>query len=166
MTTYAQKNSDYLTTEVMTASPQRLKLMLIDAGIRYIHRAKQLYGEGDTVEGSESLIRAQHVVGELLSGLDPSQPTELSRKIAAIYMFVYRALIDAALNHDLNSAEDALRVLHEERETWQEVCLQLADTAADNTFNANPAMRAPVAAPVMPLIDTSNMPSSGFSIQA
>jgi flagellar protein FliS len=165
MTTYAQKNNDYLATEVMTASPQRLKLMLIDAAIRYIHRAKQLIGEGDNVEGSESLIRAQHVVGELLSGLDPSQTTELSRKIAAIYMFVYRSLIDSALTHDLTKADEALRVLHEERETWQQVCLQLADAApADNA--AEVSTPAAAAAPIMPMLDTSDVPSGGFSIQA
>ena len=122
--------ADYLTTEVMTASPQKLRLMLIEAALRFAMRARQGWSENRGEEASEAMIRCQQIVCELLAGLnaepgtqaEPSADPELIRRIAGIYMFIYRSLIHAQLHRDEVKLGEAISVLEIERETWRQVC--------------------------------------------
>lgn len=121
-------NHDYLATEVLTAPPHKLRLMLIEAAIRYISRARASWAEGHIEQGGELILRAQDVVGELLAGLKPDAQSELVRNVAALYVFVFRALVDAHVYRNAARLEDALRVLSVEAETWRMVCRQLAES--------------------------------------
>lgn len=118
----------YLETEVMTAAPQKLQLMLIEAAIRQGKRARELWNEArDDQDDSagDALIRCQQIVTELLCGLNPEQDKELVRRVASIYLFVFRSLTEAHLQRDEQKLADALEVLEVERETWREVCQKL-----------------------------------------
>lgn len=124
-------NYNYLANEVLTAPPQKLRLMLIETAIRYITRARAAWANGQSEEGSELILRAQDVVGELLGALRPDAQSELVRNVAALYVFVFRALVDAHVRRDGRRLEDALRVLLLEAETWRMVCRQLAESQAE-----------------------------------
>ncbi len=124
-------NHNYLANEVLTAPPQKLRLMLIEAAIRYITRARAAWANGQSEEGGELILRAQDVVGELLGALKPDAQSELVRNVAALYVFVFRALVDAHVRRDAARLEDALRVLNVEAETWRMVCRQLAESQAE-----------------------------------
>ena len=54
--------NNYLETDVMTATPQKLQYMLIDAAIRNIQRGKHLRSENQDEAACEVLIRAQQIV--------------------------------------------------------------------------------------------------------
>lgn len=123
-------NYNYLANEVFTAPPQKLRLMLIEAAIRYINRARTAWANGQNEEGGELILRAQDVVGELLAALKPNAQSELVRNVAAIYVFVFRSLVEAHVRRNAARLEDALRVLHVEAETWRMVCQQLAENEA------------------------------------
>ena len=120
MQTSAHEN--YLVTQVLTAPPQKLQLMLIEAAIRAARLARQKWQGGENEAGSEPLIRAQEIVSTLIAGLNREVAPELVQRVASVYLFVYRSLIEANLRHDEKKLDDAIRVLEEERKTWQEVC--------------------------------------------
>jgi len=113
---------DYLVTEVMTATPQKLQLMLLDAAIRHIERTAQHWQANRHEEACETLIRAQDIVGELISGLNHESQADLVKKMAAVYVCVLRYLAEAGYNRDLEKLDGALKVLRVERETWRQVC--------------------------------------------
>jgi len=137
MSTSARES--YLVTEVMTATPQKLQLMLIEAAIRSTERARQQWRDDDNEQAIESVIRAQEIIGELLAGLDQEVEGDLTKKVAAIYLFVFRTLMEASFDRDEQKLDDALEVLAIERETWRQVCEKLGsrmqpdDEAADRT---------------------------------
>ena len=116
---------DYLYTEVMTAAPQKLQLMLIDAAIRLVHRAQNHWERNDDHTASEALIRCQQVMSELLGGVDVQSGNDLVRRVASVYLFVYRSLVLANLERSREKLADVLRVLEIERQTWADVCQQL-----------------------------------------
>ena len=126
----------YLDTEVMTATPQKLQLMLIEAAIRAARRARKKWLDGRDDEACEDLIHAQQIVSELLGGLDPEVNADLVKKVASVYMFVFRSLMEA--NHDRSEKklEDAIRVLEVERGTWQKVCAELGSHQASDRQEA------------------------------
>jgi len=116
---------NYLATEVMTATPQKLQLMLIEAAIRSAQMARQKWHDEKDDEACESLIHAQQVVGEMLASLNREVAPELVEKVAAVYIFVFRSLMEANQQRSEEKLDDALRVLEIERETWRQVCEKL-----------------------------------------
>jgi flagellar protein FliS len=135
----------YLETEILTAPPQKLHFMLIDATIRAVERTRQLWQAGQDEEACKCLIGAQQIITEMISGLKREMNEALAKKAAAIYLFVFRKLLEANLEHDEEKLADALRVLETERETWRQVCEQLGRTDpsrptsdSDQPFRAAP----------------------------
>lgn len=158
----------YLATEVMTASPPKLHLMLIEAAVRFAGRAKQLWGRQQDGEASDALHRAQEIAGELLAGLDREAHPELAAKAATVYMFVFRSLVEAGLQRDEAKLNDAIRVLEVERETWRQVCETMGAARPDAATSWSPAP----APPPMPLVDPmpgvgapDAFPIGGFSLE-
>lgn len=133
----------YLATEVLTAPPQKRHLMLVAAALRHARAARAARQQQRPEGAAESLLRAQEIVGELLAGLRTDQVPEITRKVAAVYLFVYRSLVTAHLRQSDRDLESAIAVLQEELLTWQAVCAQLpADPAsgASPTAAASPAV--------------------------
>ena len=153
---------NYIETEVMTAPPQKLQLMLIEAAIRFSKRAKRHWEAGDDEQACEVLIRAQQVVSELLGGLNREASPKLTGKIASVYMYVFRNLMEAAMEHDTKKVDDAVKVLEAERETWRQVCQKLAEEKA--------AQRGPSPPISLPSESFDRMPTAapttGFSFEA
>lgn len=121
----------YLTNEVMTATPQRLQLMLIEGAIRFARQADAHWANQEDAHADEALTRAEQIVTELLCGLNPDGDAELVRRVASVYLFVFRTLTTAHLQHDSAQLNDAIRVLETERETWRQVCDRLGSVTAD-----------------------------------
>jgi len=115
----------YLATEVTTAPPQKLQLMLLDAALRHGRRARERWSDGRDEQAGEALLRCQEIVSHLLGGMNREHDRELVRRVAGVYLFIYRRLVASQLERDLKKLDEALSILEIERETWQQVCLQL-----------------------------------------
>lgn len=166
----------YLETAVRTAAPQKLRLLLIEGAIRFAETARRHWQNDEFEDACEAMIRAQNIVTELMTSVNRDENPELGNKIVGIYLYIFRTLIEASLEHDEKKLDDAIRVLHEERQTWQEVCDRLGGRQPDplppkqvqepsqgpaSTTNGGPHVAAP--------IDTSTLPdepSTGFSLEA
>ena len=113
----------YLETQITTATPQRLRLMLVEGAIRLARRTIDLWGEQRNEEALDSLIRCRGIVSELLSGVK-DDGTPLARQVMGIYLFLFTTLTESQLTRDASQLAAAIRVLEEERATWAEVCHQ------------------------------------------
>ena len=121
-TTSAMNNTTvnpYLRGAVMTASPEQLQLMLYDGAIRFALQGRDAITRKDYEGSYEKLTRAQHIILEMLNGLNYDVNPELCKRLASIYNFLYRKLVDACVKREVNDIDDALKVLRIERETWQ-----------------------------------------------
>jgi flagellar secretion chaperone FliS len=118
-------NDEYLSTEVMTASPQKLQLMLIDAAIRAANRAQSLWTRERTYEVSRAIRHCQAIVTQILAGLAPNHESPLVQRIIPVYEFIHRTLLTAYGQHDRSKLANVLDVLEVERETWRQVCEQI-----------------------------------------
>ncbi|MBN2296429.1 MAG: flagellar export chaperone FliS [Pirellulales bacterium] len=159
----------YIETEVMTASPQKLQLMLIDAALRFAKRAKTHWKADEEEEACEVLIKAQRVMGELLGGLNREASPQLVGKIASVYVFVFRSLMESSLEHDVEKLDGAIKVLEVEQETWRQVCKKLAEEGPGENDAATPVTPlGGISSPIMPTqkvsFDTSV--GGGYSFEA
>jgi len=113
--------SAYLETQVLTAAPQKLRLMLIDGCIRLARQAREAHAATSSELFSSTLERARDIVTELISGICPDR-SAITDATRALYAFVFKSLAEAQLLKDPRKIDDALRVLEEERQTWLCVC--------------------------------------------
>lgn len=118
--------NQYLRDAVMTASPEQLQLMLYDGAIRFANQGREAIERGDFEQAYERLSRAQRIVLEMEQGLNHKVDPELCRRMSALYMFVYRKLIDGCVKRDVKAIDEALKILGYERETWVMLIEKLA----------------------------------------
>lgn len=120
-----QAAQNYLRTKVLTATPEQLQLMLYDGAIRFADQARAAL-EQKNYESSYTLIsKVQKIVLELTATLKHDVSPDLCSKLAGLYNFVYRRLVDANVQHELQALDDALQVLKYQRETWALLLQQL-----------------------------------------
>lgn len=108
----------YLTTRIMTASPEQLRLMLYDGALRFCNQARSALEKQDYEMSYDVLVRAQKIVLELSASLKHDQMPELCGKLASLYTYIYRKLVDANTMHDLDSLDEAVKHLQYDRQTW------------------------------------------------
>jgi len=116
----------YLETQINTATPQKLRLMLIEGAIRYAQQAINCWQEGRGEDGLSALLRCQAVVAELLGSVR-EDGTPLTRQVIDIYAFLALELNEAEMNVDPRRIAGVVRVLQEDRQTWQELCQQYTE---------------------------------------
>lgn len=109
----------YLRDAVLTATPEQLQLMLYDGAIRFALQGRDAVLKKDYETAYLRLTRAQNIVIEMLNGLNYEVNPELCQRMASIYNFIYRKLVDACVHRKTEDVDDAVRVLRMERETWQ-----------------------------------------------
>ncbi len=112
-------DNPYLRDAVLTATPEQLQLMLYDGAIRYAQQGRDAIVKKDYETSHDRLTRAQKIIVEMENGLNFDVNAELCDRVASIYSFLYRKLVDANVRRDVEEIDDALKVLRIERDTWQ-----------------------------------------------
>lgn len=111
----------YQQTNVTTAKPDKILLMLYEGCIKFIKVAKSKMQEKKVAEKGKNISRALAIVSELINTLDHDVGGQLARDLEALYMFMMDKLIEANLNNkieDLDVVEKLLTTLYE---AWSDV---------------------------------------------
>ena len=117
-------------TKVLTATPEQLQLMLYDGAIRYSEQARVALEQKKFEQSFELLTRAQKIIAELTSSLKHKLAPDLCGKLASLYNYVYRKLVEANVSHTVSSVDEALKILRYQRETWAILLDQLGKSKA------------------------------------
>jgi flagellar protein FliS len=116
--------TSYLESKVLTATPPRLHLLLIEGAIRFGRQAEEALQRGDQLAAAAPLLRVLDILGELLAGVRKNK-SDLTLKIAELYLFLFKQISKAKINADATPLAEALRLLEFERQTWQLLCEKL-----------------------------------------
>jgi flagellar secretion chaperone FliS len=161
--------NQYLESKVSTAPSHRLHLMLIEGAIRFGRQAEDALRCGDALSAAEPLMRVVDIVGEMLAGVR-GQKTELNEKIAGLYLYLFRRIVEAKVNNDVEKLSEALKLLEYERETWQLACDAIASQVPESAQKGFPGKpTVPRQMPAMPHLaggHQSSTTSSRFSLEA
>ncbi|XAL99223.1 flagellar export chaperone FliS [Phycisphaeraceae bacterium D3-23] len=118
----------YLRNQVLAASPEQLRLMLFDGALRQCRAGLTGLDEKNYDVSYTSISKAQKIVLELSNSLKPDILPDVCEKLAALYTYIYRLLIDASTQRDTAPLNEAIQLLSYERETW---VLLMEKNAAD-----------------------------------
>ena len=112
---------NYQSTQVTTAKPEKILLLLYEGCFKFIRLAKSKLDEGKTSEKGKNISKAISVVSELVNTLDHKVGGQLSQDLESLYLFVIDKLIEANMKNDKGSLEAAERILTTLYEGWQDV---------------------------------------------
>lgn len=127
----------YRQTQVQTAPPEQLVLMLYDGAIRFLEQSRTLMREGK--DAGEHLGRAQDILIELMGALN-MQAGPIAENLYRLYEYYLTRLVKAYAARDLEVVQEVIQHLRELREAW-------AAGAAQYRSEQSPATAALGAAP-------------------
>lgn len=111
-----------LETQVETASPHKLVLMLYEGAIAFIATAAMHMRSHDVERKGEAISNAIEVIdGGLKACLDHDVGGDLSERMAALYEYMCTRLLYANLNNDQVALDEVVALLNELKSAWEEI---------------------------------------------
>src|SRR5450432_457848 len=108
----------YLESRVLTADPIELINLLYQACTQAVREARRHLAEGRIVERSQQINKACEVVIELASSLDHKRGGEISQRLALLYDYMLRRLLEANMQQIDAPLADVLGLLSTLSEAW------------------------------------------------
>ncbi len=108
----------YRQNSIISAGRGELTLMLYDGAVKFIKKGIKSIEENNIQSAHESLVRAQEIVSHLNETLDTGY--ELSGRLALLYDYINRRLIEANIKKDGEILNEALDLISQLRDTWKE----------------------------------------------
>lgn len=128
--TKAQQANAYLRTKVMSASPEELRLMLLDGAIKFAQQGREGLLQKNYEQSFTGLSSCRDIVFELMTTIRADINPELAANIKGLYTFIYTQLIEGSHEKDVAKVDKAIELLQYERETWVLLMQRLAEERA------------------------------------
>jgi len=115
-----QAAQQYKSTNVTTASPLTLVLMMYDGALRFIQQGIAAIEERNYERANNCLCRTQDIVSELAGALDMRQG-EIAENLQRLYDYMLTRLIEGNVRKDPVPLQEVIRLLQELREAWEQI---------------------------------------------
>jgi len=108
--------NQYRNTQILSASPEQILIMLYDGAIRFTRQAMLAIDDQDTKTMAEKISRVMAIVCEFNKTLDMEVGGALAEELDALYAFMIRELTKANLKKDKASLLVVEKILLDLRE--------------------------------------------------
>jgi len=131
----------YVETRILSASPIELVAMLYDGAISAVRDARRWLAAGDIAQRSCAITKAWEILAELIQTLDRERGGELSLRLAQLYDYIQRRLMEANIQQSDKPLAEVLGLLSTMAESWHvlrdnETKSQIATAAAAPSWSA------------------------------
>jgi flagellar protein FliS len=120
----------YLESRILSADPVELVRLLYQAAAGSVRDARNHLAAGEIAERARSITKACEILGELASSLDQQRGGEISGRLAGLYDYMTRKLIEANFRQSDEPLAEVLRLLTTLAEAWDAVKAQPAGEPA------------------------------------
>jgi flagellar secretion chaperone FliS len=141
MPTPQNRANQYLATKVMTASREELRAMLLDGAVRFCTQGRDGLAAKNYEQAFNGFTRTRAIIVELITTMKPDTTpgadNSLVDQLRALYTYMISRLITASHEKDTAIADEVIKLLTYERETWSLLMATIAGeqsrTLADAT---------------------------------
>ncbi len=114
----------YLEERILSADPLELVRLLYDGAIGAVREARQALAAGDIRARSQAISKASAIVLELNAALHHSRGWALSQRLAALYDYIFKRLLDANIQQIDAPLAEVLGLLSTLAEAWRQIANQ------------------------------------------
>jgi len=108
-----------LESDVASANPHRLVHLLYDGALQSVRTARSQMESGQLAAKGMAISKAIRIVDEgLKASLDPARGGDLAARLAALYDYIERRLLDAGSLNDPRALEEVEGLLATLRDAW------------------------------------------------
>ena len=133
MNAYTQQ---YQENQILSASPEKILVMLYDGAIRFTRQAMQGMTDGNVTLKLEGISRAMAIVTEFANTLDHEIGGEIAADLDGLYSFMVREFTQANLKNDIEKLQVVEGLLLDLRSTWIEA-IEIAKTESSPAVQAS-----------------------------
>lgn len=116
-----QVYQQYQRTQVETANPGKLVIMLYQGGIKFLKLAKKSMEDNDLEGVNNYLIRTQDIINELMVTLDLENGGEIAENLYRLYEFMNYQLIQANIKKEGEPIVQVEELLVELLDAWEQI---------------------------------------------
>ncbi len=110
----------YKNTQIQTATPGQLILMLYEGAIKFCKFAKKGIEDKDVMVANKYLIKVQDIITELSLSLDMKAGGDIAKNLYSLYDYMNRRLVEANIKKDIEIIEEVQKMIEELKDAWAE----------------------------------------------
>ncbi|HED54408.1 MAG TPA: flagellar export chaperone FliS [Phycisphaerales bacterium] len=143
--TSSQANANaYLRTQVMSASPEQLRMMLIDGALKFAIQGRDGIVSKNHEQTYEGLSQCRAILTELMTSMKPEEAPELCERVRSLYAYMFQELVTAGMENDAAKVDGVIELLKFEQETWRMLLDQLhEERQSAQSSETTPRQNAP-----------------------
>lgn len=119
----------YRQSQVETADPGELLLLLYGGAVSFLRRGREAMARDNVEEANRFLGRAQDILCELMSSLNPELP-EIAGGLFLLYEYIHYLLVQGNVRKETVPLDEAEKLLLMLQETWQQALSATVPKAA------------------------------------
>ena len=108
-----------LRTDIETASPHRLILLLLDGATDKLRAARRAMDQAKIADKGANISWSISIIDGLRASLNLEQGGELAANLDRLYDYMTRTLVEANLNGDRRKLDEVEGLLNEIRAAWK-----------------------------------------------
>lgn len=108
----------YYETQIKTATPEELTLMLYNGCIRFLKQVHIGIEKKDYLSKNTNITKAIDIIDELQATLDMNY--DISKNLAPLYEYFKERLIFVSMRLDLDVLQEVIEMVTDLRNTWRE----------------------------------------------
>src|ERR1039458_3313998 len=136
----------YLESRVLSADPLELVQLLYEAAIEAVREARRHLAAGEIAARPRSITKAFGILQELVAALDHDHGGEISGRLAQLYDYMERRLLEANFQQADEPLAEVLGLLATLAEGWRGVKQQTEPAAPpENPWAQRPPAEPPTA---------------------
>lgn len=121
---YGNAADTYRRNQILSASPEKLIVLLYDGAIQQLSRAQTALESGGSVQSAEigiALGKAMAILGELRSSLDLERGGEIATNLDRLYDFCLDQIYTTNIERSAAPIEPPIKVLRTLKESWDAI---------------------------------------------
>jgi len=111
----------YMQTQVRSASPLELVVMLYDGALRHTAAAIDAMGRGDIRARRDAITKSLAIINELQSTLNLEKGGAIAEELDRLYVWMTDSLIQATVQQKPGPIHDVRRSLEKLRDAWHQI---------------------------------------------
>ena len=105
---YNKYIKQYQTSNITTATPEKLMILLFDGALQFLQKAKTAIAENNLKERSENIEGARKIIRELMRTIDLENGNDVAKKLFRLYNKMAMNLIKANVQRSSDKIDEVI----------------------------------------------------------